>query len=124
MIVHICMGTNDLERSAKFYDAITAELGFGRRNATDKAIYWANPGSGIGFAITKPFDGQPATFGNGTMATIASQDEAQVDRVHAAALANGGSCEGPPGVRANGIYTAYFRDPDGNKLNTFALPQR
>lgn len=124
MIVHICMGTNDLERSAKFYDAITAELGFGRRNATDKAIYWANPGSGIGFAITKPFDEQPATFGNGTMATIASQDEAQVDRVHAAALANGGSCEGPPGVRANGIYTAYFRDPDGNKLNTFALPRK
>jgi catechol 2,3-dioxygenase-like lactoylglutathione lyase family enzyme len=124
MIVHICMGTNDLERSARFYDAITAELGFGRRNATDKAIYWANPGSGIGFAITKPFDGQPATFGNGTMATIASQDEAQVDRVHAAALANGGSCEGPPGVRANGIYTAYFRDPDGNKLNTFALPRK
>ncbi len=124
MIVHICMGTNDLERSAKFYDAITAELGFGRRNTTDKAIYWANPGSGIGFAITRPFDGQPATFGNGTMATIASRDPAQVDRVHAAALANGGSCEGPPGVRANGIYTAYFRDPDGNKLNTFAMPQQ
>ncbi len=122
MIVHICMGSNDLERSGRFYDAITAELGFGRRRETDKAIFWAHPSSGIGFAITRPFDGEPATAGNGTMASIASKDSGQVDRVHAAALANGGRCEGPPGVRANGMYTAYFRDPDGNKLNTFVMP--
>ena len=56
------------------------------------------------------------------MATIGAKDRHQVDRLHAIALANGGSDEGPPGVRANGFYAAYFRDPDGNKLNTFAMP--
>ena len=122
MIVHICMGTNDLERSARFYDAITHELGFGRRHQTETALYWINPDSGIGFAITRPFNGEPATVGNGTMATLAVQDTDMVDRVHAAALANGGSCEGPPGIRAHGGYAAYFRDPDGNKLNCSARP--
>ena len=122
MIVHICMGTNDLDKAGQFYDAVVAELGFGRRRETATAIHWANPDTGIGLAITRPHDGQPATFGNGTMASIASRDEGQVDRVHAAALAHGGSCEGSPGVRANGIYTAYFRDPDGNKLNIFVMP--
>lgn len=121
MIVHLCMGTNDLERAGKFYDALGEVLGFGRRHQTEKAIFWANPGTGIGFAITRPYDGQPANFGNGTMASIGAKDQDQVDRLHAAALAHGGSCEGPPGVRANGIYTAYFRDPDGNKLNTFVM---
>ena len=110
MIVHLCMGTNDLERSAKFYEAIAAILGFGRRNQTEKAIFWANPGTGIGFAITKPHDGQPATFGNGTMASIGATDQDQVDRLHAAALAHGGSREGPPGgVRQRNLHRLFSR---------------
>jgi predicted lactoylglutathione lyase len=55
------------------------------------------------------------------MATIGAASRDQVDRIHALALANGGSDEGAPGVRANGFYAAYFRDPDGNKLNAFAM---
>ncbi len=121
MIVNVCFGTNDLERGAKFYDALAAELGLVRYMNTEKAIGWRNPAFGIGLAITLPFDGNPASVGNGTMATIGAKDREQVDRVYAIALANGGSDEGPPGVRPNGFYAAYFRDPDGNKLNTFAM---
>jgi catechol 2,3-dioxygenase-like lactoylglutathione lyase family enzyme len=121
MIVNICIGTRDLVRGAKFYDAVAAELGLVRYIQTDTAIGWRNPGVGIGLAITLPFDGNAATVGNGTMATIGSKDRDQVDRVYALALANGGSDEGPPGPRPNGSYAAYFRDPDGNKLNTYAM---
>jgi predicted lactoylglutathione lyase len=121
MIVHVCVGTNDLARAAKFYDAITGELGIPRRMDAGKAIGWGGS-EGVGMAVTLPFDGKPATIGNGTMVSLGAKDREQVDRLYALALANGGSDEGPPGVRASGFYTAYFRDPDGNKLNTFAMP--
>jgi catechol 2,3-dioxygenase-like lactoylglutathione lyase family enzyme len=121
MIVNVCFGTTDLARGAKFYDAIAAELGLERYMDTGKAIGWRNPAVGIGLAITLPFNGEPATVGNGTMATIGAAHRDQVDKIYALALANGGSDEGPPGVRANGFYAAYFRDPDGNKLNAFAM---
>ena len=120
MIVHICFGTRDLEKAGKFYDAITAALGASRTNQTDTAIYYAKPNSGIGFAVTLPYNGEPATNGNGTMATIMAESREQVDAIHAAALANGGSDEGAPGPRANGMYCAYWRDPDGNKMNAIA----
>lgn len=121
MIIHVCVGTSDLARGGKFYDALAAELGVGRSGETEKAIYWGAPGQGVGIAITYPYDGKPATRGNGTMVTLGAKDRAQVDRLHAAALANGGTDEGPPGMRENGHYVAYFRDPDGNKLNAVAL---
>ena len=63
MIMHICFGTRDLEKAAKFYDALTAELGCGRVNTTETAVYYAKPGSGIGFAVTLPYNGELATFG-------------------------------------------------------------
>jgi catechol 2,3-dioxygenase-like lactoylglutathione lyase family enzyme len=121
MIINACVGTNDLERAGRFYDALTAEIGCQRSNQTDRAIHYANPAGGVGFAVTLPFDGKPATSGNGTMPTLATPDRAAVDRLHAAALANGGSDEGAPGERANGYYVAYWRDPDGNKMNAVAL---
>jgi predicted lactoylglutathione lyase len=121
MIINLSLGTKDLAKGAKFYDAIAAEMGLQRYLETEKAIGWRNPTIGIGLAITLPFDGNPATVGNGTMATIAVKDRAQVDKIYALALANGGSDEGPPGQRANGFYAAYFRDPDGNKLNAIAM---
>lgn len=121
MLINVCFGTNDLEKAGIFYDAITAALGCGRTNTTETAIYYANPGVGIGFAVTIPFDRNPAHFGNGVMATIGAKDRDQVDRIHAAAMASGGSDEGGPGVRANGFYCAYWRDPDGNKMNAVAL---
>lgn len=121
MIINICFGTTDLERAGRFYDALTGELGCGRSNQSEKSIHWANPAMGTGFAVTLPHDGNPATVGNGVMATIGAPDRATVDRLHAAAMAHGGSDEGGPGQRENGYYVAYWRDPDGNKMNAVAL---
>ena len=112
-IAHVTFGTTDLARGARFYDAIMAEFDGARTFEHDTAIGWG---------ITYPYDGQPANRGNGTMFALMAASEDQVRRVHAAALANGGSCEGPPGLRANGFYAAYFRDPDGNKMNAFCMP--
>jgi catechol 2,3-dioxygenase-like lactoylglutathione lyase family enzyme len=121
MIINICFGTRDLEKAGRFYDAVTAELGVARTNTTERSIYYGSSGSGITFAVTLPYDGQPASNGNGTMATLGAPDRATVDRLHAAALANGGTCEGAPGQRDNGYYVAYWRDPDGNKMNAVSI---
>ena len=121
MIGYVTVGTNDLERGAKFYDAIAAEMGVGRMMEWDGAIAWGAPGGGAGIGLTKPFDGNAASVGNGVMVALEAKDKAQVDRLHAVALANGGTCEGAPGPRGDTFYAAYFRDPDGNKLNAFVM---
>lgn len=121
MIGYVTVGTNDLERGAKFYDAIAAEMGVGRMMEWDGAIAWGVPGGGAGIGLTKPFDGNAASVGNGVMVALEAKDKAQVDRLHAVALANGGTCEGAPGPRGDTFYAAYFRDPDGNKLNAFVM---
>lgn len=122
MIGYVTLGTNDLARAAKFYDAIAAEMGTGRMMEFDTFIAWGTPGGGCGIAATKPFDGQAATVGNGVMAAFEARDAEQVDRLYQIALDNGGSDEGAPGPRGDGgFYAAYFRDPDGNKLNAFVM---
>lgn len=122
MIGYVTVGTNDLERAAKFYDAIAAEMGTGRMMEFETYIAWGSMDGPAGIAATKPFDGQPATVGNGTMVALQAKDRAQVDRIHEIALANGGSDEGAPGPRGeDGFYAGYFRDPDGNKLNAFTM---
>jgi catechol 2,3-dioxygenase-like lactoylglutathione lyase family enzyme len=121
MIGYVTLGTKDLARGAVFYDAIAKELGTGRMMEMERFIAWGTPGGAAGFGLTKPFDGQPATIGNGVMVALAAKDKAQVDRLHALALALGGTCEGPPGPRGEGFYAAYFRDLDGNKLNAFVM---
>ena len=122
MIGYVTVGTNDLPRAAKFYDAIAAEMGTGRMMEFDSFIAWGTPGGGAGIAATAPFDGQPATVGNGVMVALEAADQAQVGRLHAIALAQGGSDEGAPGPRGEGgFYAGYFRDPDGNKLAAFVM---
>jgi catechol 2,3-dioxygenase-like lactoylglutathione lyase family enzyme len=121
MIGYVTLGTNDLARGAAFYDAIAAELGTGRMMEWDGAIAWGTPGGGAGVALMKPFDGNAASVGNGVMVAFEAKDEAQVDRIHAIALEQGGSCEGAPGPRGDSFYAASFRDPDGNKLNAFIM---
>jgi catechol 2,3-dioxygenase-like lactoylglutathione lyase family enzyme len=121
-IAHVTFGTTDLARGAKFYDAIMAEFGGARSFAHDRAIGWAFAEGGPSLGLTYPYDGALANRGNGTMFALMAANEDQVRRVHTAALAQGGSCEGPPGLRANGFYAAYFRDPDGNKMNAFCMP--
>ncbi len=121
MIGYVTLGTNDLTCGAAFYDAIAAELGTARMMEWDGAIAWGTPGGGAGVALMKPFDGNAASVGNGVMVAFEAKDEAQVDRLHAIALEHGGSCEGAPGPRGDTFYAAYFRDPDGNKLNAFIM---
>ncbi|NOU02978.1 MAG: VOC family protein [Novosphingobium sp.] len=121
MIGYVTLGTNDLPRAAKFYDALAAELGTGRMMEFDTFIAWGTPGGGAGIGLTKPFDGQAATIGNGVMAAFEARDQAQVDRLYQIALENGGTDEGAPGPRGEGFYAGYFRDPDGNKLNAYVM---
>lgn len=123
MIGYVTLGTNDLPRAARFYDAIAAEIGVGRMMEFDTFIAWGAPGGGAGIGLTKPFDGQDACVGNGVMIALEARDRDQVHRLYDIALANGGTDEGPPGPRGETFYAGYFRDPDGNKLNAFIMEQ-
>ena len=121
MIGYVTLGTSDLQRAAKFYDPIAAELGVGRMFDTETFIAWGKQGGGAGIGLTKPFDGNPPTIGNGVMVALECKDRAQVDKVYNLARSLGAPCEGPPGERFPGFYAGYFRDPDGNKLNAFIM---
>ena len=121
MIGYVTLGTNDLKRAAKFYDAIAKELGVGRFMEMDNFIAWGAPGGGAGVGLTKPFDGKAASVGNGVMVALAAMDKAQVDRIYKLAMSMGAKDEGGPGARSDNFYAAYFRDPDGNKLNAFVM---
>lgn len=119
MYSHMMVGSNDIERSKKFYDAVFAAMG-GKPAITDdkgRLIYLHNDGI---FIVTTPIDGEPATHGNGMTIGFAMDGPDQADAWHAAGVANGGTAiEDPPGVRTGGmgsLYLAYLRDPDGNKL--------
>jgi catechol 2,3-dioxygenase-like lactoylglutathione lyase family enzyme len=119
VIGYATIGANDLERARAFYDAVLAPLG-GRRTLTyERSQYYGSPDRGAMLGVVLPFDGKVATSGNGTMVALSVGSPAVVDQVHTAALAVGGSCEGPPGQRMDGFYGAYFRDLDGNKLCVF-----
>ena len=119
MIGYVTLGTSDLARAATFYDALVAELGGARMMASDKFIAWSGPNHGPGIGITYPFDGKPASVGNGVMVALEVKSTADVDRVYAKAMALGATDEGKPGFRVESFYAGYFRDLDGNKLNVF-----
>lgn len=122
MIGYVTVGTNDLPRAAQFYDAVAKEFGVGRMMEFDTFIAWGEMGGAAGVAATIPFDGQEATVGNGTMVALQVDSPEMVQRVYDVAMAHGGSDEGAPGPRGeDGFYAAYFRDPDGNKLNAFCM---
>jgi catechol 2,3-dioxygenase-like lactoylglutathione lyase family enzyme len=122
MIGYVTLGTNDLARAAAFYDALLAEIGAKRLMETEKYIFW---GTGMGqpaLSVIKPYDGQPATVGNGTMVALVTDSTDKVDTLHRKTLALGGTDEGAPGPRGDsGFYAAYFRDLDGNKLAAFCM---
>lgn len=121
MIAYTTLGTNDLNRAGKFYDALLGEMGAGRAMENERVILWATgPGQPM-FGVIKPFDEKPATVGNGTMISIGAEDKAAVDKLYAKAIALGGKDEGAPGVRGDAFYIGYFRDPDGNKVNFFCM---
>lgn len=118
MYSHMMVGSNDIDRSKKFYDALFIAIG-GRAGSKDPKGRLIYINSGGMFLVTPPIDGEPATHGNGCTIGFAMTPE-QADAWHAAGVANGGTAiEDAPGVREGGgmkMYLAYLRDPDGNKL--------
>ena len=119
MIGYVTLGTNDLPRAAAFYDASLAEIGARRLWESDRGIAWGVAQDKPSLGILKPYDGQPATVGNGVMVALIVDSKAKVDAVYRKALELGAKDEGPAGPRGDGFYAGYFRDPDGNKLNVF-----
>ena len=122
MINYITLGTNDLDRAGKFYDELLAVVGGKRALTTDRSIGWVGPKGAPMLMIMKPFDGKPATAGNGSMVALSAGSPEQVAAIHAKALALGGTDEGAPGPRGEGAFhCGYFRDLDGNKFNAFFM---
>jgi catechol 2,3-dioxygenase-like lactoylglutathione lyase family enzyme len=123
MIGYVILGTNDLPRASAFYDVLLAEMGVTRMmDFGDRGYAWAAAMDKPMLCIMTPYDGRPATVGNGVMAGIGVESRELVDRMYAKALELGGTDEGPPGLRAaggDGFYAAYFRDLDGNKLDVY-----
>lgn len=118
--LYLTLGTNDLTRAIRFYDAALAPLGLVRRATMEtEAGYGLPEDSRTRLWITQPFDGRPATPGNGSMPALVAASPQAVRDFHAAALAHGGTDEGAPGLRPYGpaFFAAYVRDPDGNKLS-------
>ena len=119
MFSHIMVGSNDIERSKRFYDAVLGQLGAGEpfRNQAPSGhtrLFYRHEGNA--FCVSEPINGEPATFANGGTIGFKCTSPEQVQAFHAAALAHGGTAiEEPPGLR-HGLYLAYVRDPDGNKL--------
>jgi len=128
VFTYVCLGTNDLPAAARFYDAVLGALGLARCVVEDAAAWegWIGWGTyqnrgaqEVALWLCRPFDGVPASAGNGTMVALHARSWRQVDDFHAAALAYGGRSEGAPGLRPEynpDFYAAYVRDPEGNKL--------
>ncbi len=126
MIGYITMGSNDLPKANAFYSALLGTIGAKElmKFGDDFTMYGANFGQPA-IAITKPYNGEAATVGNGNMAAIVLDSRAKVDAFYAKAMELGGTCEGAPGLRGDegpqAFYGAYFRDLDGNKLAAFKI---
>lgn len=119
MLLYTTVGTNDLERAGRFYDAVLPLIGCGRqRQAPGEIGYAADGDIRCRFWVVEPFNREPATFGNGVTVAFDAPSRACVDAFHAAALAEGGTDEGAPGIRPfhADFYAAFVRDLDGNKL--------
>ena len=118
MFSHVMVGSNDIERSRKFYDATLGALGAKPAVENNGRLVYMH-GGGL-FLVTTPINGDPACHANGGTIGFAADSPEAADGWHAAGVAAGGqSCEDPPGVREGGfgkLYLAYLRDPDGNKL--------
>ena len=117
-ISFVMVGTNDLDKSSKFYDIVLANLGMKRVTVTERYIAYSHSSGddGLKFYITKPQNKDNATAGNGTMVALSAETKEAVDKFHKIALENGAVDEGKPGLRSDGNYYSYIRDLDGNKI--------
>lgn len=128
MIAYVTVGADDITRAKRFYNAVLPPLGYELSEGPEGLSYCLpkDPGQLVAlpdFYVKPPFNGRPATVGNGTMTAFEARDQAQVRQLHAAALTAGGSDEGAPGFRAAygpRFYVGYLRDPQGNKIALFS----
>ncbi len=128
MIAYVTVGADDIARAKRFYSAFLPALGYALEEGPDGLSYVlpVEPGQSPlppDFYIKPPFDGRPASAGNGSMVAFEARNQNQVRVLHAAALAAGGSDEGQPGFRASygpRFYVGYLRDPQGNKIALFS----
>ena len=119
--VAVMFGSNDIEKAKEFYDAVMSAIGLKGlfEHGSGGRIYGTAAGVPL-LSIVRPFNGKAATAGNGSMASLMCDSKEQVSAIHAKALEQGGTCDGPPGPRggdASGIFAAYFRDLDGKKIS-------
>lgn len=129
MIGYATLGTNDITKARNYYDALLGSIGAKRIMEFGDELggftMWGTSWDKPGLALTKPYDGNTATAGNGNMIAIVLDERAKVDAFHAKALELGGADEGAPGLRGEegdqAFYGAYFRDPEGNKLCAFRV---
>jgi catechol 2,3-dioxygenase-like lactoylglutathione lyase family enzyme len=130
MFNHVMVGSNDIERSKRFYDAVLATLGAGEPIRNDaptghRRLFYRHAGNT--FCVSEPINGEPATPANGGTIAFKCSSAEQVNLFHDTAVANGGtSIESPPGIRNSSfgdLYLAYVRDPDGNKLCALYRPK-
>jgi catechol 2,3-dioxygenase-like lactoylglutathione lyase family enzyme len=125
MIGYVTLGTNNKKKAEAFYDALLKEIGGGRFMETEQFTAYATTPEAPGIGITKPFDGKPATVGNGTMVALKVDSPDKVNSFYNKAISLGAKDEGKPGPRGeSGFYAGYFRDLDGNKLNVFCFTGR
>ena len=126
MIGYVTIGTNDGEKSGKFYDAVFGAFGIERKFSDGGWTGYGPKGEDKhNIYVCPPFDGRSATFGNGSMLAFKTNSKAEVDAAHKAGLASGGEDEGAPGFRPpekETFYGAYLRDPTGNKLAVYYTP--
>ena len=124
MIAYVTVGADDMEAAERFYSAFLPALGYRfERYHGDLSYIPPNAPAAPDFYVKRPFNGQPASVGNGNMVAFEARDQAQVRALHAAALAAGGTDEGQPGFRPTygpRFFVGYLRDPQGNKIALFS----
>lgn len=120
MIGYVTLGTNDVPRAAAFYDQLLGMIGATRFMESESMVAWAVAPDKPALGVIRPFDGKPASAGNGVMISLVFDSHEKVDALHGKALALGGTNEGAPGPRGTGgFYAGYFRDLDGHKINLY-----
>ena len=117
MIDHVSVGVSDIEKAANFYDSVFTTIGYQQHAKFDNIVAYGI--EKINFLAMLPFDAQSYSAGNGVHIALSAEDQNQVNAFYNSAIANGGTCEGVPGHRDyphGEVYTAYIRDPFGNKI--------
>lgn len=123
MIGYVTIGTNDLTKATGFYTEVLAPLGGKVFMSLDNMnLFGSKPGAAM-LGVARPYDGKPASVGNGVMISLAAKDQDTVTAVYQKALALGGQDEGEPGFRTDTFFGAYFRDLDGNKVAVYTMKQ-